>query len=70
MRSLNHYSNAPVWAVLSILAVVMIGFVGWVANVVKLVGIAQATDPNYVMAALRAIGIFVFPLGAILGLFV
>lgn len=67
---MNRYSNAPVWAVLSILAVVLIGVIGWVANVVKLVGIAQATDPNYVMAALRAIGIFVAPLGAILGLFV
>lgn len=44
--------------------------IGWVLNIIKLVGIAQATDPNYVMAALRAIGIFVAPLGAVLGYFV
>lgn len=62
--------NAPVWAMFLILTIVFIHIIGWVVNIVKLVGIAQATDPNYVMAALRAIGIFVFPLGAILGLFV
>lgn len=67
---MNRYSNAHVWAMLSILTVVLISVIGWVANIVKLVGIAQATDPNYVMAALRAIGIFVAPLGVILGLFV
>jgi len=43
-------------------------FVSWVANIVKLFGLAQATDPNIVMAVLRAVGIFFAPLGVILGL--
>ena len=59
--------NLPVWAFLGLLGVIFLGFVGWVANIVKLWGIAQVADPNYVMAALRAIGIFVPPLGAVLG---
>lgn len=40
---------------------------GWIANIVKLVGLAYITDPNYVMAALRIAGIFVPPLGVVLG---
>ena len=43
-------------------------FISWVANIVKLFGLAQATDPNIVMAVLRAVGIFFAPLGVILGL--
>lgn len=49
------------------LIVIILAIGGWVANIVKLFGLAQATDPNYVMAALRAIGIFLAPLGAIFG---
>lgn len=70
MRSINRRIDVPVAVVVTILAIIALGVAGWIANIVKLVGIAQATDPNYVMAALRGIGIFVAPLGAILGLFV
>ncbi len=42
--------------------------ISWCANIVKLFGLAQATDPNIVMAVLRAVGIFFAPLGVILGL--
>ena len=48
----------------------IIMFIGWVANIVKLFGMANATDPNLVMAIIRAVGIIVGPLGSILGLFV
>lgn len=54
-------------AFLALIGVVVVAAFGWVMNIIKLFGIAQSTDPNYVMAALRAIGIFVAPLGAILG---
>lgn len=44
-----------------------LGFaVAWVANIVKLVHIVN--DPVSGMMILRAIGIFVAPLGALLGL--
>jgi hypothetical protein len=42
--------------------------ISWCANIVKLFGLAQATDPNIVMAVLRAGGIFFAPRGVILGL--
>lgn len=62
--------TAPIWVVISIILMAIAMAIGWVINIFKLIGIAQATDPNYVMAVLRAIGIFVAPLGSILGLFV
>lgn len=60
-------SRLSTGALLTLVSILALALVGWVINIIKLFGIAQATDPNYVMAALRAIGIFVAPLGAILG---
>lgn len=64
------HSTTPIWVVISFLFLAFALAIGWVINIFKLVGIAQATDPNYVMAVLRAVGIFVAPLGALLGFFV
>lgn len=50
---------------------VLIGFIGiggWIANLIKL--IYASNDPVTVLIGLRVVGIFVAPLGAILGLFV
>ena len=52
----------PSWAVL---ALVLLSIGGWVANVVKLFG--MALDPLTGLAVLRIVGIFLVPLGAILG---
>lgn len=49
------------------LAILFLAIGGWIANIVKLFHLAQVTDPNYVMAGLRVVGIFLAPLGAILG---
>lgn len=46
-----------------ILALAGVG--GWIANIVKLVG--SNFEPLTVMVVARAIGIFVAPLGAVLG---
>lgn len=43
----------------------MLGVGGWIANIVKLVG--SNFDPITGMLVARAIGIFVCPLGAVLG---
>lgn len=38
---------------------------GWIANIVKLIG--MTIDPLTLEVILRAVGIFVFPLGAVMG---
>lgn len=45
--------------------VAFVGFGGWIANIVKLVEIVS--DPITGMFILRCVGIFVPPLGAIMG---
>ena len=47
-------------------AVVAAAFGGWVANIVKLCGMDFGAVTG--MLVLRAVGIFVAPLGAVLGL--
>lgn len=46
-------------------ALILLGVGGWIANIVKLAG--SSTDPLTGMVVLRAIGVFMAPLGAILG---
>lgn len=50
---------------LLIVLLVLVGGGGWIANIVKLVG--SNFDPLTGMVIARAIGIFVAPLGAVLG---
>lgn len=47
------------------LAVILAGIGGWIANIIKLV--AMDTDHLSGMLVARAIGIFVAPLGSVLG---
>lgn len=42
------------------------GFGGWVANIVQIVGMIY--DPLSTMLVLKIVGIFVVPLGSILGI--
>lgn len=49
------------------LVICLVGFGGWVANIVKLAGMDFASVTA--MLVLRAIGIIVAPLGAVLGFF-
>lgn len=48
-----------------IVVLVLVGGGGWIANIVKLVG--SNFDPLTGMVVARAVGIFVAPLGAVLG---
>ena len=48
-----------------VVLLVLVGVGGWIANIVKLVG--SNFDPITGMVVARAIGIFVAPLGAVLG---
>lgn len=51
--------------------VVFVGLFGWVINIIDLITGAQAADASahIVFLILRVVGIFVAPLGALLGLF-
>ena len=52
---------------LAILAVWAIGLVGWIANIVKIV--SMLSGPVTAMFVGRVVGVFAFPLGAVLGFF-
>lgn len=50
---------------LVVFALVLIGGGGWIANIVKIVGIGFESFDGLLIA--RCIGVFVAPLGAVLG---
>lgn len=66
--------NADVMAGISLalttIGAAVLGFTGWVINVLKLVALLSAHSPDLVMAILRGAGVVLFPLGMILGWFV
>jgi hypothetical protein len=47
------------------LIIVVVGACGWVANIVKLIGMDM--EPLTPLLIVRAIGIFIPPLGAVMG---
>ncbi len=60
-------TGIPVTALFLWLAVIITGVVGWVLNIVKLMG--MTLDTVTIELVLRGVGIFVAPLGSIMGLF-
>jgi hypothetical protein len=66
MKSQRGYTAAELMMLVWLL-VFIAGFGGWVANIVKLAGMDFASVTG--MLVLRAIGIIVAPLGAVLGFF-
>jgi hypothetical protein len=57
--------DVPLGFVFALLVVVAIGAVGWIWNIVKIVG--SIADPITAMLIVRCVGVFLVPLGAILG---
>lgn len=53
------------WTMLLMIAVVLVGSVGWVLNIVKLVQSDFAVITG--MFVVRCIGVFIAPLGSVLG---
>jgi hypothetical protein len=47
------------------LLIIAVGVVGWIWNIVKIVG--AVSDPITTMFIIRCVGVFLAPLGAILG---
>lgn len=66
--------NADVTAGISLailtLGAAVLGFTGWVINILKLVALLNAHSPDLVLEILRGAGIVLLPLGMILGWFV
>lgn len=55
---------------IAILGVMIAAIGGWIANLVKLVGLfGETLEANAIEAIIRGIGVFAAPLGAILGYF-
>ena len=54
---------------LVVFLVMIIGVGGWIANVVKLLSVDTPLAEFGVMEVLRIVGIFLAPLGALLGFF-
>ena len=66
MKKQAGYTAAELLVVLIGMAC-LVGLGGWIANIVKLA--TAGLDPLTGMVVLRAVGIFLAPLGAVLGFF-
>jgi len=62
-------AGAGLFMILSWVSFLFIGGIGWVDNIIKLVGEVQDSTAITAIEVLRGIGIFFFPLGAVLGWF-
>lgn len=61
----NYSGNGAGWAALFVVLLWLAAAIGWVINIVKLIG--SINDPVTVMHILRSVGIIFAPLGAVLG---
>lgn len=66
MRKQNGFINYPVLHLIAILFVLLAAG-GWIANIVKIIG-TGFSDFNGMLIA-RCIGVFIAPLGSVLGFF-
>lgn len=61
-------SSVELGSVIFSLGLIAAGVIGWVLNIIKLAG--MNAEPLTTMFIMRIIGIFVAPIGSVLGLFV
>ena len=67
MRITPHNAGATFLIVYFGVILLMLG--GWIANLAKLVSAVLANEPIGTLVVARAVGLFAFPLGSILGWF-
>jgi hypothetical protein len=65
MTSRSRADDMPIGFALAILVAFAVGVTGWVLNVIKIVG--SIADPITAMLIVRCVGVFLVPLGAVLG---
>lgn len=63
------YDNIGAGLSLTIVFLWLVAIGGWIANIVKLIGMISVNDPITTMFIARCVGVFVAPFGAILGFF-
>lgn len=61
------FAGLGIFGVLSYLGIIAAGVIGWIMNIFALIG--TVNGPLDGVFVLRIVGIFVAPLGAIMGLF-
>jgi uncharacterized membrane protein YqhA len=66
MASYRGTSDTPLPVAIIILTLFAAGFIGWVMNIIKIVGSIGQNDLT-VMFVARCVGVFAAPVGAILG---
>ena len=59
--------DMPLGVSLTVLAIFAVVAIGWIWNIVKLIG--QISEPITAMFIARCVGVFAVPLGAVLGFF-
>jgi prepilin-type N-terminal cleavage/methylation domain-containing protein len=65
MKKQQGFTLSELLAVLFMLAIGIGGGIGWIWNIVKLIG--MGLDPITGLLIVRAVGIFVFPIGMVVG---
>lgn len=66
---MSRYDNTPTSIAVIYLLLVLAGLVGWVMNVLAIWTAAHEASPNLLLAGIRVVGVFVFPIGAVIGWF-
>lgn len=67
-NTFNKQSGATTVVAILYLLVIITGIIGWISNIVKLAGCDFSQIGGEIV--LRIVGIFVAPLGSVMGLFV
>lgn len=66
MASYRAASDTPLPVAIFCIAVFLAGIIGWVMNIIKIVGSISENELT-VMFVVRCVGVFAAPVGAILG---
>lgn len=61
------FASLGIIGFLAYFALCIAGVIGWVMNVWQVIGLAKTATTLTVWLALKVVGIFAFPLGAVLG---
>ena len=69
MYIMSKNDNVEAGVGISVIFLWIIAICGWVANVVKLIGMISVNEPITTMFIARCVGVFAAPFGAILGFF-
>ena len=64
-KEIQKKQNMDSYLVFSLLGILLVGLVGWISNIVQIVGLESLTTG---VAIVKILGVIVVPLGVIMGL--